>query len=123
MFANRMCLGSHGCGSPIVRSLRRRCLPMRFTSSTTAPFYNLRSPNAQEQRRRTTDKKKGGDRSPRPKASHLLADLLLALAQEEQVQERQERGQRRRYVGEGRRRQHALGTARLAVREDAVAGQ
>jgi hypothetical protein len=33
-----------------VRSLRRRFLPMRFTSSTTALFYNLRPSNAQQQR-------------------------------------------------------------------------
>src|SRR5918998_1670519 len=52
---------------------------------------------------------------------HLL--LLAALAQEEQIQERQERGQRRGDVREGGRGQDPPGTVRLLPREQAVAGQ
>src|SRR5918997_3739153 len=52
-----------------------------------------------------------------------FALLLVALGQEEQVQERQECGQRRRYVGKGRRREDTACTDRLAARQDAVAGQ
>src|SRR5215210_7731383 len=123
MCANRMCRGSHGCGSPTLRSLRRR-LPMRFTSSTTAPFYNLRPLNARRSPRVKPRARKGREpKSPPCGASPRLPTLLLVLAQEEQVQERQERGQGRCYVGEGRRRKYALGTVRLAAGEYTVAGQ
>ena len=61
-------------------------------------------------------RRRAGTEVPALGGSSRLSVLLLALAQEEQVQECQERGQRRRYVGEGRRRQDTLGTARLTVR-------
>src|SRR5215212_7905307 len=110
-----MCRGSHGCGSPTVRNLRRRLL-MRFTSSTARPFYNLRPLNAGG---RTTYKKKAGTGAP---ALCSLARLPI-LAQEEQVQERQNSGQRRRDVGKGSRRKDPPGAVGLGVREDAIAGQ
>src|SRR5918997_758493 len=55
--------------------------------------------------------------------SFCLALLLVTLAQEEQVQQRQQGDQRRRYVGEGRRRQHSPRARSFAAREDTVAGQ
>src|SRR5215207_918327 len=109
--ASRMCLGSHGCGSPTVRSRRRRRL-MRWISSTAWIFYNLRQPGARQE--------KGRGRTPPD--TLLFATRLLA-AQHEQVQQRQQRGERRRDVRERRRRQYALGAVGLAAREDTVAGQ
>src|ERR687894_834047 len=50
-----------------------------------------------------------------------FAPLLFALGQEEQIQERQKRGQRGRYVGKGRRREDTTRTDRLAARQDAIA--
>src|SRR5215207_8644222 len=98
MCASRMCRGSHGCGSPTVRSLRRRLL-MRFTSSTTALFYNLRPPNAQRCPEVAPRPERGREpKSPPSGVSPLLLTLLVVLAQEEQVQKRQKRSQRRRYV-------------------------
>src|SRR5215216_1862349 len=121
MPASFMCWGSHGCGSPTVRSLRRRLL-MRFISSTTAPFYNLRPLVAQVSRGRTTGTKKAGNAFPALRSPAQVMALLV-LAQEEQVQERQNSGQGSSYIGKGRRRQHPPGAARLASREDTVAGQ
>jgi hypothetical protein len=69
MFANRMCLGSQGCGSPTVRSLRRRFLPMRFTSSTTALFYNLRPSECPKATEVNHEQEKGREPKSRPKAS------------------------------------------------------
>ena len=43
----RMCLGSHGCGSPTVRSRLRR-LVIRLTSSMTRVFYNSRATHARQ---------------------------------------------------------------------------
>src|SRR5918995_4087745 len=117
-----MCRGSHGCGAPIVRSLRRRLL-MRFISSTTAPFYNLRPLVAGELRDEPRARKRRGTESPPFKVSPQEATALFVLAQEEQVQERQDSGKGSSYVGEGRRRQHTPGAARLTGREHAVAGQ
>src|ERR687894_2207157 len=50
-----------------------------------------------------------------------FALLLVALGQEEQIQERQKRGQRSRYVGKSRRREDTTRTDRLAARQDAIA--
>src|SRR5215204_1213884 len=105
-----MCRGSHGCGSPTVRSLRRRLL-MRFTSSMTELFYNLRLLDAQGQPRA---RKRRGPKPP-PLKAYTCGALLLVLAQEEQVQERQQ--------GCQRRSQNAPGATGLAVREHAVAGE
>src|SRR5918998_6325552 len=61
--------------------------------------------------------------STTPFLAYLQLSLLVALAQEEQVQERQERGQRRGDVREGGRGQYPPGTFRLLPGEQAVAGQ
>src|SRR5918997_3216097 len=49
--------------------------------------------------------------------------LLLLAAQRDQVQQRQQRGERRRNVREGGRREDPLGPVRLTAREDPVARQ
>src|SRR5215217_4730704 len=71
---------------------------------------------------RTTGTKKAGNAFPALRSPAQVTSLLV-LAQEEQVQERQNSGQGSSYVGKGRRRQHPPGAARLASGEDAVAGQ
>src|SRR5919202_7101453 len=86
--ARRMCLGSHGCGSPTVLSLRLR-LFMRRTSSMTRVFYNSRADAARH--------KKGGAEAP---PSWSKRSVLLP-ACGKKVEEGKHRRKGRRDVGEG----------------------
>src|SRR5215218_8529529 len=88
----RMCLGSHGCGSPTVRSRLWR-LVMRRTSSMTRVFYN--SPAAGAQR----EKFEGEAEAP-PSLPGRIPPLLPADG--EQVEESQHRSQGRGDVRKGR---------------------
>src|SRR5215210_4369143 len=110
----RMCLGSHGCGSPTVRSRLRR-LVMRRISSTTGVFYNSRAADARR------GKVRGRGRSPalviRTKGLYLLP------AYDQQVEEGQHRRQGRSYVRKGRRGQDPPGASGLRARQYPVARQ
>src|ERR687898_934324 len=64
--------------------------------------------------------KKAGRTRP---ALPIEAFSRLLAAEREQVQQRQQRGERRRDVREGGRREYPLRPIRLSAREDAVAGQ
>src|SRR5918993_5880062 len=106
----RMCLGSQGCGSPTVLSLRRR-LFIRRTSSMTRVFYNSPAGAARQS--------KGGAEAP-PSWSKRSA---LLPANEQQVEEGQHRCKGRRDVRKGRRGQDPPRASDLGARQNSVARQ
>src|SRR3712207_1358325 len=61
-----------------------------------------------------------GGHSP---SHHVACALVLLPADEEQVEQREQRGERRRYVRAGSWRQEPLGASGLAARKDTVAGK
>src|ERR671910_656002 len=108
--ARRMCLGSQGCGSPTVLSLRLR-LFMRRTSSMTRVFYNSLAGAARQH--------KGGASAP-----PLCCERYVLLpAYGEQIEEGQHRRKGRRDVREGRRGQDPSRTRGLRARQDPVLRQ
>src|SRR5215218_5459308 len=114
MAVKRMCLGSHGCGSPTVRSRLRR-LVMRLTSSMTRVFYNSRAADARQ------GKVRGQAEAPPPWSREKVSTLLPAHGQ--QVEEGQHRRKRSSDVRESRRGQDPPGASCLRARQNPVACQ
>src|SRR5215207_8217346 len=102
-----MCLGSQGCGSPTVLSLRLR-LFMRRTSSMTRVFYNSLAGAARQH--------KGGAEAP----PLCYERSVLLSAYGEEVEESEHCREGRRDVREGRRGQDPPRARSLRARQDPV---